>query len=66
MSRMVQTHSFANFTKKCQKTKYNLIKNAKVLFLHDMCLFQAKKDDFAERTGILKSFNVNAGRGSLK
>lgn len=28
--------------------------------------FRQNKDDFAERTGILKSFNVNAGRGSLR
>ena len=28
--------------------------------------FRQNKDDFAERTGILKSFNVNAGQGSLK
>lgn len=28
--------------------------------------FRQNKDDFAERTGILKSSNVNAGRGSLK
>ena len=29
MSRMVQAHSFANFTKKCQKTKYKLTKKCK-------------------------------------
>lgn len=36
-------------------------------YFYVICVFfRQNKDDFAERTGILKSFNVNAGQGSLK
>lgn len=56
MSGMVQAHSFANFTKKRQKTKYNLTKNVKVFFLQcniDMFFLQ-NIGDFAKRTATLK------------
>lgn len=57
MSGMVQAHSFANFMKKRQKTKYNLTKNVKVFFLQyniDMFFLQ-NIGDFAKRTATLSS-----------